>query len=386
MNILYIAPQKIVSGASLSLIGLVKNLSAKHNIVVIVEDCNTEYARRLEEAGADLIEFYIPVWLKYKPNNIVKWQLIRLKWILINTVFVLRFLKLKKKLKGKDIDIVHSNLRITNIGGKIAKYLNVPHIWHIREYGEEDFNLYPVFSYKHTYSFINKFGYKIIAIADGIKEKYYPFFGDKIVKISNGIDINLFKRDRHEIFLNENITIGMTSIISETKGQKDFLRAIANLDLSKRKRLSIKLVGACYDDFFLRELHTLIEENHMTEQVEFTGHVQNVAEILEKIDILVVASKMEAFGRVTVEGMAAGCLIIGANSAGTKEILQNGEFGLIYQSSSVYSLSKQIENAIDTPEKMRILAKKGQKYVLDKYSDLRNAEQIEKIYMEAIRD
>lgn len=82
MNILYIAPQKIVSGASLSLIGLVKNLSAKHNIVVIVEDCNTEYARRLEEAGADLIEFYIPVWLKYKPNNIVKWQLIRLKWIL----------------------------------------------------------------------------------------------------------------------------------------------------------------------------------------------------------------------------------------------------------------------------------------------------------------
>ena len=385
VNILYIAPQKIVSGASLSLIGLVKNLSIKHNITVIVEDCDTEYAKRLADAGAEIIVFPIPVWLKYKPKCGFKWQLIKFKWILVNSIIDLRLIPLIKKLREKNIDIVHSNLRITNIGGKIAKYLNVPHVWHIREYGEEDFHLYPVFSYKYTYNFMNKYGDKVIAIADGVKDKYSSFFGDKIIKISNGIDIDLFKKGKHEIFDSDKITIGMTSIISETKGQREFLHAIADLDPEKRKKLSIKIVGACYDESLLEELLNFINQNHMTDQVEFTGHVKNVSEILEKLDILVVASKMEAFGRVTVEGMVAGCLVIGANTAGTKEILQNGRLGLIYQNGNIRSLSEQIELAIDNPNKMRKLAEEGRDYATANYSDKRNAEQIEKVYLQLLK-
>lgn len=89
MNILYIAPQKVVTGASLSLIGVVRNLSSHNKIYVIVEDLKTEYAKELIKAGAELIEYkHMPIWLKTKPKSKVKWFAMRIKRIVLNnTIF-----------------------------------------------------------------------------------------------------------------------------------------------------------------------------------------------------------------------------------------------------------------------------------------------------------
>lgn len=48
------------------------------------------------------------------------------------------------------------------------------------------------------------------------------------------------------------------------------------------------------------------------------------------MDILCMCSDREAFGLSTVEGMLSGCLIIGTNTGGTTEILEDGTTGLLY--------------------------------------------------------
>ena len=49
------------------------------------------------------------------------------------------------------------------------------------------------------------------------------------------------------------------------------------------------------------------------------------------MDIALVASCSEAFGRVTVEAMLAGMLVIGADVAGTSELICDGVNGILYE-------------------------------------------------------
>lgn len=55
--------------------------------------------------------------------------------------------------------------------------------------------------------------------------------------------------------------------------------------------------------------------------VEFPGFINDVRNTLSKATALIVASNAEGFGRMTAEASFCGCLVIGKNIAGTKEIL-----------------------------------------------------------------
>ena len=39
-------------------------------------------------------------------------------------------------------DIIHTNVSVIDIGYRAAQHLRIPHVWHIREYGDLDFHLY----------------------------------------------------------------------------------------------------------------------------------------------------------------------------------------------------------------------------------------------------
>lgn len=276
-------------------------------------------------------------------------------------------------------------MRITSIGGWIANKLDVPHVWHIREYGEEDFNLYSIYNTNYMYR-VMKNGEAMIAIADGIVDKFKPIFGEKVVKISNGINLERFINQKKEILNKDIITIGMTSIVSETKGQREFLYALSQIEKPIRDKLNIIIAGACYDEKYLDELNDIVVKGNMEKQVTMLGYVNNVETVLKQLDILVVASRAEAFGRVTVEGMAAGCLIIGANSGGTKEILENGKYGLLYDANNVLDLKEKILYAVNNNAEMRVVAKEAQKKSIEKYSEIRNAKEIEKLYKKLCGD
>ena len=47
--------------------------------------------------------------------------------------------KIARYLKDLHVDIIHINCSVTCVGAKVADMLDIPHIWHIREYNVEDF-------------------------------------------------------------------------------------------------------------------------------------------------------------------------------------------------------------------------------------------------------
>ena len=70
------------------------------------------------------------------------------------------------------------------------------------------------------------------------------------------------------------------------------------------------------------------------EDSKFKGIVpfqSDLYELRKHADIALMCSRGEALGRVTVEAMLSENLVIGADSAGTKEIIQNKVTGYLYK-------------------------------------------------------
>ena len=118
----------------------------------------------------------------------------------------------------------------------------------------------------------------------------------------------------------------------------------------------------------------------MQDNIFFAGASNCIAEVLEKIDILFVCSQNEAFGRTTVEGMMAGCLIVGADTAGTKELLEGGENGYLYRCGDVENLANTIEYVLKNREKAKQIRRIGQKKAVRKYTAVKNADKVFLLY------
>ncbi len=99
-----------------------------------------------------------------------------------------------------------------------------------------------------------------------------------------------------------------------------------------------------------------------------------------------MCSQSEAFGRVTVEAMMSGCLVIGANSGGTMELVSDNETGLLYTSGDYSDLAAKIRLALKYPDRMRDIAKQGQSKMLNEMTAQNNAFRINELYREIVSD
>jgi len=122
----------------------------------------------------------------------------------------------------------------------------------------------------------------------------------------------------------------------EDKGLPDLLHALVKLKpMGITPNLSV--IGAGPQDAAWRKM---TEELALSSQVRFTGLMrgQALVEELNRHRILVVPSRcQEAFGVVVLEGMACGCLVIGADSGGLGEAIGAG--GVIYPSGNIEALA-----------------------------------------------
>jgi glycosyltransferase involved in cell wall biosynthesis len=93
-----------------------------------------------------------------------------------------------------------------------------------------------------------------------------------------------------------------------------------------------------------------IRKSGVEHRVNFLGYRTDVNEIMSKAAALVVPSLSEGFGFITAEAMFNGCLVIGNNTAGTKEQFENWDnIGLPYSGHQdlVDTLKTVVDNGIE---------------------------------------
>lgn len=258
--------------------------------------------------------------------------------------------KLKKIFKEEMPDIVHTNVSVVNIGFKAAKKLGIPHIYHIREYGDLDFNrhYFPLHGYFAQQLDMQK-SYSICITED--IQKHYQQAGKSTSRVVyNGImsrrDILPSNMGKYFLFMGR---------IEPAKGLDFLLQAYKKYFENTTNPLPLHIAGAAYDNNYMKYINRCIKEANIGNNILFLGEIKEIESAIHNAKAIIIPSCFEGFGRVMPEAMFHGCLAIGRNTGGTKEQMDNGkcltgkEIALSF--TTVEQLAEQLLAVSKTPAK-----------------------------------
>lgn len=279
------------------------------------------------------------------------------------------------------VDVIHTNNCLTPVGAFAAYLARKPHIWHVREFGPEygfSFTLGEPLSIR----LMGKLSFRIVAISEALRQKYSQYIpAQKLKKIYDSVSI---VNTEYSLEKSRIPTLVIVGLIRPNKGQMDAVLAVADL-VREGIQVKLKIVGDGIPEYF-QQLKQAVIQNEIIKQVEFTGFVAGPAPLYKSADIVLVCSRWEAFGRVTVEGMLFKKPVIGVRSGATPELIKEGFNGLLYEPGNHQELAEKIKYLIKYPEEAKQMGENGFREASEKYTIEKCANEVFNIFQEAIKN
>lgn len=281
------------------------------------------------------------------------------------------------KIDFSSIDLIHTNNSRNDIGVYLRKKYNIPHIWHIRELGEEDYNV--VMYKRNCINYMNDNADHFIAISDVVKNSWVKkgISSNKITRVYNGISPELFYP---RIESTDNILkLVICGRIQPNKCQLQLIDAIALLSTDVRVGVHVDILGDGYADYEA-VLRSRVKDLGLEKHVKFVGYKDNISKLLAEYDVGVMCSKAEAFGRVTVEYMFAGLTVIASDTGANPEIIDNMQDGMLYSWGDTKCLAEKITKVYRNREFANQLADAGRVKAEALFTDNVYAKAVYEIY------
>jgi glycosyltransferase involved in cell wall biosynthesis len=155
------------------------------------------------------------------------------------------------------------------------------------------------------------------------------------------------------------VRVGLLATFGRWKGHRTFVEALAKLPANVPVRGYI-IGGPLYQtdgsQHTLKDLRLLASEFGLGEKLVFTGFIENAAEAIRALDIVVHASTApEPFGLVIAESMACGRALIASQAGGVRELIVEGVNALSHPPGNASVLAKRIEKlALDAGLRRRL--------------------------------
>lgn len=342
MKMLLVSHCTDLSGANKSFLSIIELLRRDNEITVLINSENGQLIEMLDKLGVEHIYCKYDWWFAHPRNNMAK----KIYRYLLDSVHYHNSRISSdtwRKLRSKKFDIVYTNTSTIDIGAKIADHLNIPHIWHIREFGREDFGFIPLTSKKYRMRMFNK-AEKIIVISEALGKKYRDIIQkEKVVVVYNGFEIHKLCSVSQCHDLSKRINILVSGQVCAAKGQDQAILAVKVLH-SMGLPVQLHIAGEI-DYSFINPI--LAECSEYEKWLVLHGQVSDMYELRNSMDIELVCSKSEAFGRVTLEAMLHRIPVIGTRTGGTPELISHEKNGLLFDYGSLDQLVNCIRQLAD---------------------------------------
>lgn len=199
---------------------------------------------------------------------------------------------------------------------------------------------------------------------------------DRLVVVYNGKDWSDYDIHRDDT-MRKPVRLTVIGRLSPRKGQDIAVRALAELGASGTDA-TLTLVGSVFDgyEWYEHELRDLAKELGVSDRIEFAGFHADIRPVLRRTDIAVVPSRIEPFGTVAAESLAAGVMTVVSDVQGLTEIVTDGRTGLTFPGNDHRALARCCSWVATHPEESRKLAMAGQNDVLERFSLARYEQQI----------
>lgn len=281
-------------------------------------------------------------------------------------------------------DVVYTNTIVIVAGAFAALLARKPHVWHLHELGyvdpKEQFDL----GRRVVTWLIDHLSTAVVANSCTLKQEYAKYVGtQKFRVIYQAVTLKEFTNSpppsMAEITAFRCIIVGS---LQEAKAQDEAILALAE---ARRQGVpATLLVIGEGDQSFRLMLEGLAERCGVEQQVIFHGYVTNPMPLISTADVVLICSRSESFGRVTVEAMLAGKAVIGAAGGGTMEFIRDGSTGLLYSPGNYLELAARIRYLYENAEQKLRLGATARNWAKDRFHRKRYAGEVIKLLEEVV--
>ncbi len=362
-KLLFIGHSSRLDGAERCYLESVKSLKLQGLEVIAILPSEGPLCEKLKALNVDYQLFEFPRWMKAKSGNIIK----KLK-------FYLWQLKLTKKfqqvLASINPDVVVTNTIVISPFAAIAsKAIGIPHFWYVHEFGDKDHGLTFTLGPRWSGKIISKYSQKVLVNSGIIKEHFRNIIDPEKMRLLHYAVENEEKNEEIDLQTpkkNDHLKVLLLGRMFANKGQEEAILGLHQL-IQKGYKAELTLVGGGKIEFkeHLKSLAKKLDIDHYIHVIDFTPEPMKY---MEETDLVLMCSKKEAFGRVTVEAMKMGKPVIGADSGATPEIINDGVTGKIYKLGNPEDLANKIVFFIDNKDQLEIMGAKAKEWSLKHFN------------------
>jgi glycosyltransferase involved in cell wall biosynthesis len=209
---------------------------------------------------------------------------------------------------------------------------------------------------------------KIVAVTKESKNTLEKNFklSSKVYQIYHSIDLNKFKIQNKRD--NKKLKILFVGRLVYEKGLDILVEVINKVD---RNKFDFTIVG---DGNYKDKISSVFEKDNVT-YLGWINDKDEMASIFKEHDVLLNPSIRykdweELFGIVNIEAMASGLIVIASDHIGPREIINNGENGILVPEKNSQLIIKELNNLFIDHEYKNYLSKSACKNV-ERFSEAR---------------
>ena len=200
----------------------------------------------------------------------------------------------------------------------------------------------------------------------------------KIVVIPNGIDVNFYHRTSNHDNLTQKLGIARQSRIIltlarivERKGHDIVIRSLPKI-LKEFPETIYLIAGPVQDQAYHEKIIRLIEELQLRQKVIFVDQVpkEDLSKYYSMSDVYVMVSReipetgdSEGFGITFLEANACECPVIGSDSGGIPDAIEDGKSGFLVPADNEEVLADRILTLFRKPDLRTEMGKYGRQRV-----------------------
>jgi glycosyltransferase involved in cell wall biosynthesis len=180
----------------------------------------------------------------------------------------------------------------------------------------------------------------VVAVSDSVAAHVRTLgLGHRPMTVAyNGVDHDVFHARGRDDVPGAPLRVGFVGRLITNKGPHLFLEGAAHA-LSGGADVRLTVIG---DGPMRSQLEVMALEGPLRGRVEFTGQVNDVAERMRHLDVVVRSSFTEGLPLAVIEAMASGAVVIGSDVPGTLELISHHDTGYVFPVGDVHALGDAI--------------------------------------------
>lgn len=243
---------------------------------------------------------------------------------------------------------------------------------------------------------------RTICISEYVAQRFSAGAGTRNVVVPNGVDMTRFgldtagadrRRVRRDLGVGpDEILLGVVAQITPWKGQDDAIAALASVR-KKHPRTRLVLVGEAKfvgrgvrhdNQAFSAALRAQADRLGVADAVHMTGERTDVPALLAALDVALVPSWEEPFGRSVIEAMAMERAVVATSVGGTNEIIEHGRTGLLMRPRHPDEWSAAIDGLIGDAPLRATLGANARASLAGRYDQATSVQQTLAVYRDVL--